>query len=1008
MWGSLTGSDLWVHAGWTMLHYLWVGTLLGLGAWVCHGGVRSASAGARYVVALGCLGALAVAPIAIAVWIGVPPGLQRPSTSSEPTRVGVVEYQAGPPIAAALEPEPAGQEPMCAGSFPAASSTWHAVVTLLPWLWLVGSPLIMAWSMAGLAGAERLRRLSSPTGDRELDALCRRLARSLKISRDVSIRVCTRIAAPVLVGLVRPVILLPPSLLTGLTPRQLEMILLHELAHVRRYDNLVNFVQRMIESALFFHPAVWLVSRWVRREREHCCDELVVRRLGDRVSYAGTLLVVVRQGLLDHRAARPAHAAAGAVSSVASGQLRTRVCRILGREEETMQISRKLGAGVPVVLLAALVLAGSFALSSGGAEPTGGSEEAAQPAAEQKDASEASEPQTAKAGDEPASTAPQPEAPIDPSSAVAPATAEAETVAQGAVRWVNPRNETVWVNLGRSDGLKPGTEFHVVASGKGNAPPGEEKGTIVVTRILGDHLSEGRIEIDTPADPIAPGDRIHSPESKGKREAVVTARIDAEPDDSSAALREEIEALRSALQTTLQERDALAGRLQSLTDLLQQVTAELQKGHDPGKRVEQTQYARPSTPWPAAPIAQPPAGWSATQPTVRQPPVRPTPQYALPSTPLATAPVAQPPAASSATQPPLIRQPPVGLPPLPPAAPPVVAALVVAVGADGLLEISVGSDDGLRVGQRLRATRRQKSAILYLGQVEVVRISPDRAVCKPVPESLLAPIQKGDHVAVPPLSQIWPKPSYGGREPTSDMKVEPAEPTPSERPKPKLPPQAFRPKSFVPGLDVEGLVLKVGPDDRVEISIGRNDGLRLGRALLVYRREEATVVPIGAVQVIETRPDEAVCRIFGQSPYKGIRKGDRVGTSLPGTGVSGSGYWAASTPWEDEPVKEGKTDGPVSETLKIDAAGQITFGGTQMTLEQLRVVFAAVKERGIQGDVTLVVDRATKHQRVVEVMETCRTAGATGIRFTLRTDDGENAVPFASPPPGVPVLPSPR
>ena len=61
-------------------------------------------------------------------------------------------------------------------------------------------------------------------------------------------------------------------------PQQLEMVLLHELAHVRRYDNLVNLLQRIVESLLFFQPMVWIVSGWVRREREHCCDELVVAR----------------------------------------------------------------------------------------------------------------------------------------------------------------------------------------------------------------------------------------------------------------------------------------------------------------------------------------------------------------------------------------------------------------------------------------------------------------------------------------------------------------------------------------------------------------------------------------------------------------------------------------------------------------------------------------------------------------------------------------------------------
>ena len=106
--------------------------------------------------------------------------------------------------------------------------------------------------------------------------MCQQLAVAVNISRRVSVAVCDRIAAPILVGVFRPMILLPAAALTGWAPQQLEMVLLHELAHVRRYDNLVNLLQRVVESLLFFQPMVWIVSGWVRREREYGCDELVV------------------------------------------------------------------------------------------------------------------------------------------------------------------------------------------------------------------------------------------------------------------------------------------------------------------------------------------------------------------------------------------------------------------------------------------------------------------------------------------------------------------------------------------------------------------------------------------------------------------------------------------------------------------------------------------------------------------------------------------------------------
>ena len=104
--------------------------------------------------------------------------------------------------------------------------------------------------------------------------------------------VCERIATPLLVGVVKPLILLPPAALNGWTTAELEMVLVHELSHVRRWDNAVNLAQRIVESLLFFHPAVWIVSGWVRRDREDCCDAAVVRHTAKPQAYAELLLAL--------------------------------------------------------------------------------------------------------------------------------------------------------------------------------------------------------------------------------------------------------------------------------------------------------------------------------------------------------------------------------------------------------------------------------------------------------------------------------------------------------------------------------------------------------------------------------------------------------------------------------------------------------------------------------------------------------------------------------------------
>ncbi len=120
--------------------------------------------------------------------------------------------------------------------------------------------------------------------------VARDLCRRLEIRRAVAFLESSAVSVPMVVGWLRPVVLVPASTLTGLSPRQLEAILAHELAHVRRHDYLVNLLQTAVETLLFYHPAVWWVSVQIRRERESCCDDLAVAVCGDRLGYARALV----------------------------------------------------------------------------------------------------------------------------------------------------------------------------------------------------------------------------------------------------------------------------------------------------------------------------------------------------------------------------------------------------------------------------------------------------------------------------------------------------------------------------------------------------------------------------------------------------------------------------------------------------------------------------------------------------------------------------------------------
>ncbi|HEY2250788.1 MAG TPA: M56 family metallopeptidase, partial [Planctomycetaceae bacterium] len=169
-----------------------------------------------------------------------------------------------------------------------------------PWLtWIVcGWSLgVILCSLRPLLGWHTLWRLQrsgvSPASDETLAVMARISAR-LGLRRAVRVVHSTLAQVPVVVGYLRPVILLPVSLVTTIPLSQLEAILAHELAHVQRHDFVVNLLQTLVETLFFYHPAIWWLSHQVRVEREHCCDDLVVALLGNRVEY-GRVLVAIEQ-----------------------------------------------------------------------------------------------------------------------------------------------------------------------------------------------------------------------------------------------------------------------------------------------------------------------------------------------------------------------------------------------------------------------------------------------------------------------------------------------------------------------------------------------------------------------------------------------------------------------------------------------------------------------------------------------------------------------------------------
>jgi beta-lactamase regulating signal transducer with metallopeptidase domain len=222
-------------------------------------------------------------------------------------------------------------------------------------IWLIGMLLLSVRPILAFGYAGRLRHHGTTEVNPDVIDLCERLSKRIGVHRFVHVVQSFLVDVPTLIGWLRPMILLPASALAGLTPEQLQGVIAHELAHVRRHDYLVNALQVMLETIFFYHPAVWWVSRRMRVSREECCDDLAVSLTGDRTGYAQLLV------RLDEN--RRGDLGASYALSASGGSLIERIRRIVQPEAST-------NAGAGLVLLAMLAVlmisSGGFVLSAMG------------------------------------------------------------------------------------------------------------------------------------------------------------------------------------------------------------------------------------------------------------------------------------------------------------------------------------------------------------------------------------------------------------------------------------------------------------------------------------------------------------------------------------------------------------------------------------------------------------------------------------------------------------------
>jgi bla regulator protein BlaR1 len=326
--------------GLSLLHFLWQGTLIGLLYWLTLIIARPASAQTRYTLAVGTLFALGLAPIVTffqlgAVSTGAPAPLNADAAAIAPMLV-TASSPAGPPSLLA----------------------WTVVA------WLAGVALLSLRLLLGWRHIVRLRRSAQRQALSHLTPLLEHLRKGMAIGKPVILAASDRVRSPVVVGWLKPLILFPTALVNRLDADQIEMILAHELAHIRRHDHLVNLIQTVIETLLFYHPVVALVSRRIRIERENACDDLAVRSTGKRLAYVEMLATLERLRQPGPRLAL----------GVQDGQILGRIRRLVERSRPR----RQMGITLPALLGLMLAAGGIGVQMMPAAEPDSPAREAIQ------------------------------------------------------------------------------------------------------------------------------------------------------------------------------------------------------------------------------------------------------------------------------------------------------------------------------------------------------------------------------------------------------------------------------------------------------------------------------------------------------------------------------------------------------------------------------------------------------------------------------------------------------
>ena len=313
-------ADMLFALGGAVLHFLWQGTVIGLIAALLIRGLRQSSGEARYAVALGS------SVICLIVFLITFFGL----VNNVPNAGG------GLVLTTVLMP---------------SLNYLENLQSIAALIWGIGVGLLMARFALHWLWSQRLRTRMVANPDGQWLDIFDELKTQLSISKSVKMLKSGLAQTPMVVGWISPVVLVPAAAFASLSPEQMRMILAHELMHIRRYDHWVNQFQALVEIILFFHPAIWWLSRQMRIEREYCCDDASLQAVPAPKMLAETLAQLELM-----RISSPTNSLAAN-----GGSLMDRITRILDNRVRTKETNKhKMKIQTLGVITAAALLVGGI------------------------------------------------------------------------------------------------------------------------------------------------------------------------------------------------------------------------------------------------------------------------------------------------------------------------------------------------------------------------------------------------------------------------------------------------------------------------------------------------------------------------------------------------------------------------------------------------------------------------------------------------------------------------